>query len=179
MAASGSSAGTSRTRHGASGSSSGRVINTDEESAGIDEGNTDEEDRRCVPPRMQGKHLTVSFPLQVPIACIAGNCKVKVTGDVWTSAVHCFTRHLRTIHKIVPDTRSNMCSLCDTEIGRQPATHACFKNRKLMVQSDETQPFVCTICKKEFPSKKGITNHLKTHQAKTIQQRYNKNMVFR
>lgn len=35
-------------------------------------------------------------------------------------------------------------------------------------------PSIVTFCQKEFPSKRGITNHLKTHQTKAIPQKYNR-----
>lgn len=37
----------------------------------------DEEDR-FVHPSLHGKHLTIHFPLLVPVTCLIGNCRLKI-----------------------------------------------------------------------------------------------------
>lgn len=43
-----------------------------------------------------------------------------------------------------------------------------------MAKSKKIEIFKCEFCNKDYPSKRGLTNHLKKHKIKEIQKKYNK-----
>lgn len=171
MASGYSSRGTSR-RRGTSGGPSGNLNRSSINSIVDDD---DEEERiNYIPPRLDNLHLTVNWPLQCPVKCLIGNCKVRMKGDTWTSVINSLKRHMKQIHKVVPTDRTNWCTICHSVIGRMPATHACFRNRKMFVLKEDDCPFICDICRGAYPTYRGLSNHKLTHKKANIQQTYNK-----
>lgn len=141
------------------------------ESSNIEE--PDEEDQ-FVHPRIHGKNLYVYFPLLVPVTCLIGNCKLQLKNKTWTSTVQNLRRHMRDIHKFKPDATINWCSLCDCNIGRQVATHNCFRECKYFVNSKKKLDCKCEECGETYPTWRGLSNHKKAHKAAKIQEEYNR-----
>lgn len=117
-------------------------------SGNSDEGEDIEEEDVYLPPSLCGSHLTVNFPLQVPIQCIIGKCGTKIKNKTWTASVNSFVRHITDIHRVNVDkkNRTNWCSLCHCDIGRQVVTHACFRLRPFFLDSGEKFDDRCKEC---------------------------------
>lgn len=103
-----------------------------------------------------------------------GNCKLGIAGKTWTSVVNNFKWHLREIHRVDPKTKVLWCSLCQTNLGRQVATHACFKQRPLLVNSNVVLPYPCKQCSRSFPTWRGLSGHNQAHKKDAIQNDYNR-----
>lgn len=170
MAARKSKNDSSRLARGTSGGSRGDASNLDEADA------EEEEEYEYTTPRIDGKKITITFPLRSPVACVVGNCKVRVKGETKDVVINSFKRHLKEIHKInfPAGSRINMCGICHTNIGRMITHHACFRERKLFVNSDEKFPFQCDICSKGYDSYKGLNNHKVAHRNRDLQDKYNR-----
>lgn len=106
----------------------------------LEEDEDKEDDYVYIPPRVDGK--IIMFPLQSPVACIVGNCKVRIKGETKDTLIS-FKRHLKDIHKVnIPSgARVNMCGIYHINIGRMITNHACFRERKIFVNSDEVFTF--------------------------------------
>lgn len=171
MAARGVKKDSSRLRRGTSGGSRRGSDSVLEE-----EDDETEDDYVYINPRVEGRKMIVTFPLQSPVPCVVGNCKVRVKGETKDVAINSFKRHLKEVHKVIIPTgnRVNMCGICHTNIGRMIANHACFRERKMFVNSDEVFPFVCEKCGKGYSNYKGLNNHKVAHKNKEIQQTYNR-----
>lgn len=60
-----------------------------------------------------------------------------------------------------------------TDIGRCPATHACFKSRDMLVQTDVDCNFKCKECNACYPTWRSLSNHNKEHTKQKAQDKYN------
>lgn len=102
------------------------------------------DDYEYINPRLDGKKMIITFPLMSTVPCVVGNCKVKVKGETKDVVINSFKRHLKEVHKVnIPSgSRVNMCGICHTYIGRMITDHACFRERKMFVNSKEVFPFV-------------------------------------
>lgn len=58
-------------------------------------GEDDVEPEIFLSPSINGTHLTVNFPMRVPITCIIGNCRTQIKNATWTATVNNFKRHKR------------------------------------------------------------------------------------
>lgn len=134
----------------------------------------DNEDERCFPPKMCGDRFTISFPLSVPAYCFVGKCHLGIVGKTWTTVVSNLKRHLKEIHMVIPRTKVIWCSLCQTDLDRQVATHACFKQRPLLVKSNEALPYPCNQCSRSFSTWRGLSGHKQAHKKNDVQNAYNK-----
>lgn len=137
----------------------------------------DEEDEVLfVPPRLNGLHLTVTWPIRCPVACMIGNCRTKIKSENRYSVVHDLLKHMKAIHGVVVSGKSNWCGLCHTAIGRCPANHGCFKGKDdlMLVLTDEGCDFKCDQCSKTFPNYRGLSNHKVSHKRNLIQHDYNR-----
>lgn len=139
-----------------------------------DDAEKEEEEILYVPPGHNGLHLTATWPIKCPVACMTGNCKTKIKSDNRYSVVNDFTRHMKSIHNVGVTGKTNMCGVCHIAIGRCPANHACFKDRKMLLQTDDDCPFICDICNQTFPSYRGPSNHNVTHKKNDLQYNYNR-----
>lgn len=115
---------------------------------GSDPDNEEEgENEAYVVPKLCGDHLTIFFPLLVPIPCIIGKCGTKIKNKTWSTSVSNYVRHIADIHKIaINKNKRNWCSICQNDIGRQVAAHACFGERLSFVVSDKKFQFACKYC---------------------------------
>lgn len=146
---------------GVSGAASGKG---DKISGGGDE--EDEEEDVYLPPSLRGRHLTVNFPLLVPVKCLIGNCGVMIKNKVWTAAVNNLVRHMNALHRvgIEPGKQTNWCSVCHYDIGRQVATHACFKVRPFFVNSNVQTEHKCKECGECYHNWRGLSSHARMHK---------------
>lgn len=130
----------------------------------------DVEDNRCLPPRMVGDHLTISYPLIIPMMCIVGNCRIGIKGNTWTAVVNNFTRHLRDVHKVPTKRKTHWCALCRYEMGRQVANHACFNDDKnpLLIYSKIPLKYKCDQCTESYPTWRGLSGHKQHHKKEDI-----------
>lgn len=132
-------------------------------------GDAEDEEDLYLPPRLRGNHLIVNFPLKVPINCLVGKCGTRIKNKTWTASVNNFKRHMNEIHNLnIEEKRTNWCSVCDCNIGRQPATHACFRERPFFVVSGEKVKFKCDQCRETYPTWRGLSSHKSSHHAKQI-----------
>lgn len=134
-------------------------------------------DSRFVPPRLVNGDILVSFPLLSPSNCCIGNCGRGIKGATWTALVNNYIRHLKDIHKVVPGSKRYRCALCDTDLGRQVATHGCFTSQPFLVQSKVRLPFVCDICDDSYPTWRGLSGHKQKHKRDSIQNDYKKSII--
>lgn len=133
----------------------------------------EEEEILFVPPRLNGLHLTVTWPIKCPVTCMVGNCRTKFKSGNRYSVVNDLVGHIKDIHKMIVSGKTNMCAICHIAIGRCPANHACFKTREMLVQTDEGCNYKCDKCPSTFPSWRGLSNHKQTHKKDEIQNKYN------
>lgn len=105
--------------------------------------NISDDDDRCVPPRMQGGRLTYSFPMSTPVYCLVNNCKTNFKSKTWSIVVNNYSRHLRDIHKIKIESKVLWCSICQIDLGKQVATHECFRERPILVSSNKKLRYAC------------------------------------
>lgn len=92
----------------------------------------------------------------------------------WSSAVYNYTRHLKDIHKIVPTNKTLWCSLCNCDLGKQVAAHACFHDNPILVHSKERLDYPCDECSETFPSWRSRSGHKQWHKKQKMQIAYNK-----
>lgn len=129
---SGSRLHSSRLRRGTSGGSrrgSNSVLEEEED---------DEDYYEYIASRLDGRKIIITFPLQSPVACVVGNCKVRVKGETKDVVINNFKRHLKEVHKVIipSGARVNMCGICHTNIGRMITSHACFREKNFFVNSN-------------------------------------------
>lgn len=110
------------------------------------------------------------------MACVVGNCKLKIKNKTWTASINNYRRHLEQIHKVKPKNRINWCSLCHIDIGRQVATHACFVERPFFIVSTEKMSHKCDYpgCKETYPTWRALSGHRRFHKTQGIQDEYNR-----
>lgn len=88
-------------------------------SSGNNEGE-DDDDITYANPRLSGSHLTVTWPIRSPVSSMVGKCTTKLKSDNKYTIVNSLVKHLRDIHKVKVDKKTNWCGVCHTNIGRCP-----------------------------------------------------------
>ncbi|XP_060879164.1 uncharacterized protein LOC132951368 [Metopolophium dirhodum] len=114
-------------------------------------------------PALEGHTLVFWLPLPTTVECPHADCSAKFRAKVWTSAKQSITRHLRELHAEAEDT-SVRCVGCGIVLGVRPGAHKC--QVPIEDAADTADRFTCTVagCPESFPSKQGLTNHLRNHR---------------
>lgn len=112
---------------------------------------------------MEHRTLTIWFPLPATVKCPYADCSARFLVKVWTSVKQSVVRHTHDMHDVA-DSTIVKCTGCEIMLGVRPGAHKC----RYAIEEAEgaAERFACTIdgCSDSFPSKQGLTNHVRSHK---------------
>ncbi|XP_046391709.1 uncharacterized protein LOC124159815 [Ischnura elegans] len=109
--------------------------------------------------------LVISFPLPDHLECTEDGCDVSFKATAWTAMKMSLDRHLKSVHGLEGLRAINWCTFCDKQIvGRKPSCHPCLRSKPIQDPVAVRFRYACDTCDFTCPSKRGLTNHQKTHQ---------------
>ncbi|XP_060845386.1 uncharacterized protein LOC132924968 [Rhopalosiphum padi] len=114
-------------------------------------------------PKLEGRTLTMWFPLPATVECPYDDCHARFRVKVWTSAKQSIVRHIRDLHTVAESTVVR-CVGCRIVLGVRPGGHKC--PVAIEEAEDVVERYACSVdgCSESFPSKQGLTNHLRNHK---------------
>lgn len=99
-----------------------------------------------------------------------GNCKTKLKRDNKYTVVNNVTHHMKSIHGVEVTGKTNWGGVRHSAIGRCPPTHAFFKARDMLIQTNVGCNFICKEC---YPTYSSLSIHNKEHNRQEIQKKDN------